>query len=59
MVRCLDKKNIYFNPSNQSTDYCKEVAIMYNHPTIEKRTTNCCDDSDFCNQRLHLSLPPG
>lgn len=63
MIRCLDKKNIYFNPSNSSTEYCKESVLMYDHPTIDKRASNCCDDSDFCNERLaltlSLSLPPG
>ncbi|KAF5306449.1 hypothetical protein FQR65_LT07361 [Abscondita terminalis] len=58
--RCLDKKNIFFNPSNQSSHYCKETVVLYEHHRVEKRTTDCCDDSDFCNERLGLSmsLPP-
>ncbi|KAK4876971.1 hypothetical protein RN001_009477 [Aquatica leii] len=58
--RCLDQKNIYFNPSSQTSNYCKETVVLYEHHTIEKRSSDCCDDSDFCNERLVLSmsLPP-
>lgn len=58
-IRCLHPENMFFPPFDNSTDYCSETAILYNHPEIEKRASACCDDSDFCNERLDLKLPPG
>lgn len=57
----MDRNNIFFSPTGNSTEYCSEQSTLFNHPEIVKRATACCDDVDYCNEKLNLTLnlPPG
>lgn len=61
-IRCLAPENIFFDPSNNSEKFCEESVIFHKHPEMQARASACCNNEDFCNERLvdNLRLPsPG
>ncbi|XP_044270947.1 TGF-beta receptor type-1 isoform X1 [Tribolium madens] len=57
--RCYDKKSIpdIVETSGMSTEFCYRYAVVTNHPDFTKVASACCDDRDFCNANITLSLP--
>lgn len=47
-------------PSNAAITpmFCGHFSIKYGHPNIEKEASECCNNTDFCNEGLVPTFPP-